>query len=218
MIDIPQIEKKSLLPAGVIPSIHLSPPCQAWRDEMTSLLLRAVMLQIFHEERPWADEAHLALQYIEESRKFIQAGAAHQLAESCESIRIGQELPIGSASTGHRAEFIQDKRLTVKPGAFLHEQERPTMDGPRRQRDKSGNRKKEREKADGHHQVEDALPREESRNRCLGGVDHVVRNGINFREARRAMKSVDNRRTEVLRQGVVFCAATTCTCCLRGSG
>ena len=88
---------------------------------MASLLLRAVMLQIFHEERPWADEAHLALQYIEESRKFIQAGAAHQLAESRESIRVWQELPIRPTGIGHRAEFIQGKGLAVKPRAFLHE-------------------------------------------------------------------------------------------------
>ena len=63
------------------------------------------------------------------------------------------------------------------------------MDDPRRQCNKSGNRKKEREKADGHHQVEDALPREKSRNRCIGGIDHVVHNWVNFHDARRAMKS-----------------------------
>ena len=63
------------------------------------------------------------------------------------------------------------------------------MDGPRRQCDKSGNRKKEREKADGHHQVEGALPREESGDGRLGGVDHVVHNGVNFCAAWRGMKS-----------------------------
>ena len=77
----------------------------------------------------------------------------------------------------------------MKPGAFLHEQERPTMDGPRRQCDESDDRKQEREKADGHHQIEDALPREESGDGRLGGVDHVVHNGVNFRAAWRGMKS-----------------------------
>ena len=92
------------------------------------------------------------------------------------------------------------------------------MNDPRRQCDESDDRKKEREKADGHHQVDGALPREESRNRRLGGIDDVVHYGITLRDARRAMKSVYNRRTEVLRHGVVFGAATTCTCCLRGPG
>ena len=147
---------------------------------MAPLLLRAVMRQVFHEEGPRTDKAHLAFQYVEESGKFIQAGAAHQFAESRESIRVGQELPIGSASTGHRAEFIQDKRLTVKPWAFLHEQEWPTMDDPRRQCGESDDRKKEREQAEGHHQIDGALPREQSCDRCLGGVDHVVRNGSIF--------------------------------------
>ena len=156
---------------------------------MATMLLRAIMRQVLHEEGPRADEAHISLENVQEFRKFIQAGAAHQLAESRESIRVGQELPIGSAGIGHRAEFIQGKGLSAKPGAFMHEQERPTMDGPRHQCDKSGNRKKEREKADGHYQVEDALPREESCNRRLGGVDHVVHNGVNFLDARRAMKS-----------------------------
>ena len=63
------------------------------------------------------------------------------------------------------------------------------MESPCRQCSESDDRKKEREKADGHHQVEDALSREKSRNRCLGGIDHVVHNWVNFRDARRAMKS-----------------------------
>ena len=180
MIDIPQVEEKSLVPVGVIPSVHLGPPSQAGRNQMATVLLRAVLCQIFHEERSRADEAHLTFQDVEKSRKFIQAGTAHQLAESRESICIGQELPIGSTGIGHRSEFIQDKRLTVKPGAFLHEQEWPAMNDPRRQCDESDDRKQEREKADGHHQIEDALPREESGDGRLGGVDHVVHNGINF--------------------------------------
>ena len=156
---------------------------------MATVLFRAVMRQVFHQEGPRADETHISLENVQEFREFIQAGTAHQLAESRESICVGQELPIGSTGIGHRSEFIQDKRLTVKPGAFLHEQEWPTMDGPRRQCDKSGNRKQEREKADGHHQIEDALPREESGNGRLGGVDHVAHNGVNFRAAWCGMKS-----------------------------
>lgn len=156
---------------------------------MATMLLRAIVRQIFHEEGARTDEAHISLKNVQEFREFIQASAAHQLAESRESICIGQELSIGSASIGHCAELIQGKGLSAKPGAFLREQERPTMDGPRRQCDESGNRKKEREKADGHHQVEDALPREESRDSCLGGVDCVVHKEVNLRNARRAMKS-----------------------------
>lgn len=156
---------------------------------MATMLLRAIMRQIFHQEGPRADEAHISLENVQEFREFIQAGAAHQLAESRESICVGQELPIGSAGIGHRPEFIQGKGLTMKPGPFVHEQKRPTMEGPRRQCDESGNRKKEREKADGHHQVEATLPREESCNRRLGGVDHMVHNGVNFLDARRAKKS-----------------------------
>ena len=156
---------------------------------MATMLLRAVMRQVFHEEGPRTDEAHISLENVQEFREFIQASAAHQLAESRESIRIGQELSIGSACIGHRAEFIQGKGLSAKPGAFLREQQRPTMDDPRRQCDKSGNRKQEREKADGHHQVEGALPREKSCNSRLGRIEDVVHNGVNFRDARRAMKS-----------------------------
>lgn len=156
---------------------------------MATLLLRAVMHQVLHQEGPRANEAHISLENVQKFREFIQAGAPHQLPKLRESIRIGQELPIGSACIGHRAEFIQGKGLSAKPRAFMHEQERPTVDGPRHQCDKSGDRKKEREKADGHYQVEDALPREKSCNGRLGGVDHMVHNGVNFLDARRAMKS-----------------------------
>lgn len=121
MIDIPQVEKKALLPVGVISSVHLGPPCQTGGNEMATLLLQAVMRQILHQEGPRADEAHISLENVQEFREFIQAGAAHQLAESRESFRVGQELPIGSSGIGHRAEFIQSKGLSAKPGAFMHE-------------------------------------------------------------------------------------------------
>ncbi len=88
---------------------------------MATMLLRAIMRQIFHEEGPRTDEAHISLENVQEFREFIQASAAHQLAESRESICIGQELSIGSASIGHCAELIQSERLTVKPWPFLCE-------------------------------------------------------------------------------------------------
>ncbi len=62
------------------------------------------------------------------------------------------------------------------------------MDGPRRQCDESDDRKKERQKAEGHHQVEGALPWEELRDRRLRGVNDVVHSRVTFRDARRAMK------------------------------
>ena len=158
MIDIPQIEEKSLLPVGVIPSVHLSPSGQAGRNEMPTVLLRAILCEVVHAERSRAHEAHLAFQDVEESRKFIQAAAAHQLAKSCESIRVGQELPVVSAGIGHRTEFICLKGLLVEPRAFLHEQDRPPMKNPRRQCGESDDRKKKWEKADAHHEVNGALP------------------------------------------------------------
>ena len=156
---------------------------------MPTVLLRAVMRHVLHEEGSRADEAHVSLENIQEFREFIQAGAAHQLAKSRESIRVGQKLPLGSAGSGHRAELIQNKGLTVQPGTSVREQERRTMDGPRRQCDDPDDRKNEREKANGHQQVEDTLPREESGNGRLGGVGHVAHNGVNFRAAWRATKS-----------------------------
>ena len=156
---------------------------------MATVLLRAVLCEVIHEEWSWAHEAHIAFQDVEESRKFIQAAAAHQLAESCKSIRVRQELPVGPAGIGHCTEFICLKGLPVEPGAFLHEQEWPPMENPRRQCRESDDRKKEWQKANGHHQVDGALPRKESGNGHLGRVDHVVHNGVNFRDAQRAMKS-----------------------------
>lgn len=156
---------------------------------MASLLLLAIVGEVFHEKGPGADEAHFALQYIEKSRKFIQTGTAHQFAESCESISIGQELPIGPAVIGHGTELIQSERLTVKPWPFLYEHEWPTMDDPRRQCNESEYRKKERKKADSHHQVNGALPWEQSRDRRLGGVDNLGHNRITLHDVLRTMKS-----------------------------
>ena len=45
---------------------------------MATMLLRAIMRQIFHEEGPRTDEAHISLENVQEFREFIQASAAHQ--------------------------------------------------------------------------------------------------------------------------------------------
>ncbi len=113
MVDIPKVKKKPLVPVGVIPSIDLSPPSQTGRNEMATVLLRGIVRQVFHQEGSRADEAHLSLENVQEFRQFIQTGAAHQLPESCESIRVGQKLPIEAAGIGHCPELIEHKGLSV---------------------------------------------------------------------------------------------------------
>ena len=144
---------------------------------MATVLFRGISIEIFYQERPWANKAHLAFQDVEEFRKLIQAGAAHQLAEPCESIRIGQELPIGSAVIGHRTEFAEHKGVSVKSRTFLREQQRPPVKNPCRQCGESNNRQQEWEKADRHHQVKGALAWKESCTR-LEGIKDVAHNGI----------------------------------------
>ena len=63
------------------------------------------------------------------------------------------------------------------------------MESPCRQCSESDDRKKEREKADRHHQVDRALPWEKLRDSRLGGVDELAHSGITLRDARRKMKS-----------------------------
>lgn len=194
MIDIPQIEEKSLLPIRGISSIHLRPPGQAGRYQMPTVLLRTIVWEVVHAERSRAYEAHLAFQDVEESRKFIQAGAAHPLAESCESILVGQELPVGSAGIGHRTEFICLKGLLVKPRTFLHEQQRPPVKNPCRQGRESDDRKKKRTQADSDHQVEGALRREESCDRRFGRGNHRVHTGVTMCTTWCAVQSWDHQR------------------------
>lgn len=161
---------------------------------MPTVLLRAIPCEVVHAERSRAHEAHLAFQDVEESRKFIQAAAAHQLAESRESIRVGQELPVGSAGIGHRTEFICLKGLLVEPRAFLHEQDRPPMKNPRRQCSESDDRKKERRQDEGHHQVDDTLPWEQSCDRHLGVVNDMAHNKVTRWDAQHTMESRDYQK------------------------
>lgn len=177
MIDVPQIEKKSLLPVGGIPSIDLGPTRQAGRNEVATMLLRAISCEVLHEKGPRTHETHLAPQYVEEFRKFIQAGAAHQLAKSREPICIGQELSIGATGIGHCTKFVQQKRLPMQPGSFLYKKEGPAMHDPCHQCGESDNGKKEREEADRHREIEDALAWEESSNRCFRGIDDLAHDG-----------------------------------------
>jgi len=218
MLDVSEGERKLLFPRERVSSIDLHPSGNTGKHIVLTMRFRSVVVQVFHQERPWADQTHFSPQDVTQLGQFVQAGGAQEATEASLSLRIRKQLSSLVTGIGHRAGFIQGKRLPAKPWAFLHEHERPTMDNPRRQCDESGNRKKEREKADGHHQVEGAPPREETRDRRLGGVDHVVHNGVNFRDARRVMKSSETRRTTVLLEGILCGVATTCTFCLRGPG
>lgn len=88
MIDIPQIEKKSSLPGGGVPPIHLRPACQARRNKVPPTLVWGVARQIFHEERPRADEAHVSFQHIDQLGQFIETAAPHQLPKSCQPVLV----------------------------------------------------------------------------------------------------------------------------------
>ncbi|OQB34790.1 MAG: hypothetical protein BWY09_02574 [Candidatus Hydrogenedentes bacterium ADurb.Bin179] len=90
---------------------------------MSPRLFRGVALQVLHQERAGAYQAHIAFQYIEQFRQLIEAGGTEKKAEGCQARRIGKEVAAGIAGISHGAKLEQPEGSPPQTGALLSEQD-----------------------------------------------------------------------------------------------
>lgn len=70
----------------------------------------------------WADNAHVAFEYIDEIGYFVNVGAAHETAKGEYAWVIGCGLEsVALIVQTHGAKLVADKCLAIKPGALLLE-------------------------------------------------------------------------------------------------
>ncbi len=122
MLDVPEIVFKFLFPSERIAPVDLRPSGDTGQDIMPMLLFRAIPIEVFHHQGPRPDETHVALQHIEQSRKFIQAGKAEESTECGDPLPLGQQTVIGIAIIRHGPKFIDGKNPPVQARARLSEE------------------------------------------------------------------------------------------------
>lgn len=82
VIDVPQIEFKFFFPANGIPAVDLGPPGNAGPDVVATHLFGCVEVKVFHQQRPWPDETHIAFESVSEGRQLIKTRLAQAEANT----------------------------------------------------------------------------------------------------------------------------------------
>src|SRR6185436_17220709 len=86
VIDIPDVEAQALFPGLRVAAVDLRPAGDAGPHFVPARLLGRIEREIFRQERPRADEAHVAAQHIPELRQLVKAVAAQRAAERREAL------------------------------------------------------------------------------------------------------------------------------------
>ena len=122
MLRIPDVERKPLIPRKTIPTVNLSPPCDTGPDRMSEAFALTVIGQIFGQERPRADQAHIPAQHVEKLRQLIKAGVPEYSPKRRDAMRIELRLALAFAIHAHRPEFQQRKNPAIQAWTLLTKQ------------------------------------------------------------------------------------------------
>lgn len=130
--SIYQMSRRTLfhLPQPCLPaeSRHLCQSCDSWTTEMSDHVFtdeRRILICVIEHVRTWSDYAHIAFEYIEELRQFVNIGLPHEVAE-CKLPRVvfrGLCL-VSILVYVHRAKLIAHERIAVESCSFLFEEYR----------------------------------------------------------------------------------------------
>lgn len=76
MVDVPQVVGEFFFPRDGITAVDLCPTGEAGAKVVAGHLFGAVEGQVFHQQRPWADKAHLSFENVEQFGQLVEAAAA----------------------------------------------------------------------------------------------------------------------------------------------
>src|SRR2546425_12773664 len=109
---------------------HLGPPSHSGSHTVTQAVERNRFCELAHEFRPlrsWADQAHLADEYVPQLRELVEPGPPHEPADRRDPLVVGSgpDGPRGRLGVlTHRAKLVNrehapvlaDTRLVIKHG------------------------------------------------------------------------------------------------------
>src|SRR5450756_1347880 len=116
VIDVPDVHLEALVPRDGVTPVDLRPSGDAWPDLVPSRLLPIVAVEVLRQEGARTDDAHVALEHVDELREFAERGRAQQLAEGRETlgVRCARLGPSGcERRVAHRAELIEGEDAPI---------------------------------------------------------------------------------------------------------
>jgi len=105
-----------------VSAVDLAPTCDARRDLVSSRLLRRVAVEIAHQQRPGANEAHVAAEHIPELRQLVEAQPPHEASDARQALFVGEQCARGVALVGHRSELGDVEGASAEPRTCLSEE------------------------------------------------------------------------------------------------
>ena len=129
MVDVPNVEGQSLIPAHGVPAVDDRPPCHSRQNVVPPALLLSVSLQIHRQEGAGSDQAQLASNDVQELRQFVDARRAKELAETGQSLLVGEKFAIQPTRFIHRSQLDDLECLFVEADPRLTKENRGTHRG-----------------------------------------------------------------------------------------
>src|SRR5580704_6380072 len=74
-IDVRNVELEALVPRQGVAALHLREAGQAGSNLVAACLCCVVAIEVFHQQGPWSDEAHVAPHHVPKLRELVETRA-----------------------------------------------------------------------------------------------------------------------------------------------
>src|SRR5437879_3208127 len=107
MIHVPYVQAQALVPGLRIVAVDLRPTRDPGAHLVSAGLLGGVPRQVFDEQWPRSDEAHVAAKHVPKLRKLIETQAAQPTTRRGESLLVAPRVAAVVSCSRHRAKLDQ---------------------------------------------------------------------------------------------------------------
>src|SRR5436190_6159207 len=168
VLDVPRVLLEPLGPADLLAALHLRPAGYPGPHRQPPAVTGGIVRDLLDQVRPRPDEAHLALQNVDQLRQLVEARPPQEAAAARDPRIVGQEPPwIGEPEPlsrldrvdHHRSELQHPERLADPAGALLSDQRRAAVVEPDPDHDRREDRAKKQKRQRGTEAVKDSLNR-----------------------------------------------------------
>src|SRR5438132_789703 len=101
MVDVPDVEGEALLPAEIVPPVHLGPARETRAHGVAAVFGRRVTADVRHWQRAGPHKAHLTPEHVPQLGKLIEAEGSEEPAEWREALPVGHEPAVRGPLVGH---------------------------------------------------------------------------------------------------------------------
>lgn len=129
MIYIPHVEFEFLMPGYGVATVTLCPAGDAGTHFVTARLLGSVEREILHQQRPRADQRHVAFEDVPELWQLVDGRGADKTTNLRQALRVRQQFAVGIAFVSHGLELHDLEDFAVLAGTFLEEESASTFVG-----------------------------------------------------------------------------------------